>query len=606
MESEEIEKTDKLLEELEVQENKDNKEKIENENKKEECDNDQEEEEDNKMFTQGFKQLEENTTVILSRKIRIFIFVLFLILSVVVDMDSGIFSSCVEYLTNELFGGADSKYGLFVSISFVGRIVGLVIFMIVINFKHRKLTLILTIVLHGSSYVLYSLTDNNYVLIFAKMFAAANKVCASVYRPVWIEQFGLSRYKSVLFSLVQIMSSYGQTIGFNLGSYLFKEKWRLGLILIMILMYIIALFFLFIPVKYFKRSYMYCEDILVDTIDDNKDHSNMSPRSSSVSNRQLSAISGQSNGSTINRTESKLSNSSKSNKSDKKKRKTFFVNLKKLKTNKKKKNKNQNFKHLLKTLLFLLKNRIYLLCVIKRANITFIYQIIHSYVKSYQLKALSDVVEDLIAIFYSISTLVSPAVGGLIGGVTSKFLGGYTSKKTILVVIIPEILTTIAISFLAFTSKFYVYNISLILFFCFVSIGSPVIQGYLIITIPKDIKAVGVGLDMIVSTFLGKIPGPIIYGLLEDKYSKTMPSLAWRVCLSYFYVGVIVVFILCYFKYHEKINENASEVKLEDHVIDIAAISSGTDANDQFRLDMPIPKRRSKTTYKKEMHELPN
>ena len=159
---------------------------------------------------------QENYTV-LSRKMRIYIFALFLILSVTVDLESGIFNSSVDYLQQDL-NMNNAEYGLFVSISFTGRIIGLVIFMFLINFKHRKYILIITIFLHGSSYALYQISSNSYILTFAKMFAAGKKVCASIYRPVWIEQFGLSKYKSVFFSLVQIMSSYGQIIGFTLGS----------------------------------------------------------------------------------------------------------------------------------------------------------------------------------------------------------------------------------------------------------------------------------------------------------------------------------------------------------------------------------------------------
>ena len=172
-------------------------------------------------------EFQENINVILSRKVRIFIFCLFLILSIVVDLDGGIFSSSVDKI-KETLEINDQKYGTFVSISFFGRIVGLVIFMTLINFKHRKFTLITTITLHGCSYILYSLSKNFTLLTFIKMFAAANKVCASIYRPVWIEQFGLSNYKSVFFALVQIIGTYGQVIGFNLGSFFFKENWRLA------------------------------------------------------------------------------------------------------------------------------------------------------------------------------------------------------------------------------------------------------------------------------------------------------------------------------------------------------------------------------------------
>ena len=526
-------------------------------------------------------EFEENYTV-LSRKMRIYIFSLFLVLSVVVDLESGIFNSSVDYLQADL-NMNNAEYGLFVSISFTGRIIGLVIFMFILNFKHRKYTLIATIFLHGSSYVLYQISSNSYILTFAKMFAAGNKVCASIYRPVWIEQFGLSKYKSVFFSLVQIMSSYGQIIGFSLGSLLFKSDWKMGLLSILAMMYIIAIGFLIVPGKYFFRSYMYYEDKLVEIEDSNEDDKNKDNTSSASSDTE----------------------SARSSTEGKKRYKTIFVNAKNVEKQKREKSGEQKkkislwekFKNLLRDLFLLVKNKIFLLSMIKRANTTFILQIVHSYLKQYQQHSLEDVNEDLIVLFYSISSLGSTAVGGLLGGIITKKLGGYESKKSTYIVIIPEILTAASISFLAFTKNFYVYNINLILFFCFISIGSPVIQGYLIKTIPKSIKGIGVGLDMIVSTFLGKIPGPVIYGALEDKYSNENRALAWQICMCYFYVGVIIVFILCYFKYKEEAIKDSVEVKLEDNIVNLAAISSGTDANDFFSMKMPVPKRSKSMKY---------
>ena len=261
-------------------------------------------------------ELQENYTY-LSRKMRIYIFSLFLILSVVVDLESGIFNSSVDYLQADL-NMNNAEYGLFVSISFTGRIIGLVIFMFLLNFKHRKYTLIATIFLHGSSYALYQITSNSYILTFAKMFAAGNKVCASIYRPVWIEQFGLSKYKSVFFSLVQIMSSYGQIIGFTLGSLLFKSDWKTGLLSILVLMYIIAIGFLIVPGKYFFRSYMYYEDKLVDIEVPNEEPEDISRTSS------------------IDSLASESDNGSKSS-DKKKKRKTVFVDTKKVEKQKREK-----------------------------------------------------------------------------------------------------------------------------------------------------------------------------------------------------------------------------------------------------------------------------
>ena len=111
---------------------------------------------------------------------------------------------------------------------------------------------------------------------------------------------------------------------------------------------------------------------------------------------------------------------------------------------------------------------------------------------------------------------------------------------------------------------------------------------------------------MIVSTFLGKIPGPIIYGALEDKYSEKNPSFAWKLSLSYYYIGVLIVLILCCFKYKEEIRENVSKVRIYERIIDLAAISSWSDSNDHFKLSNPAPKVRSKTYAKiKKEAEMP-
>ena len=516
------------------------------------------------------EDFQENFSIALSRKVRIYIFILFLVLSIVVDLDNGIFSASVEKIKEDL--GMDGKeYGIFISISFIGRIIGLVFFMIIINFKHRKFTVSLTIFLHGLSYSSYTITKNSYILIFSKMFAAANKVCASVYRPVWIEQFGLSNYKSILFSLVQIMSSYGQVIGFNLASLVFGDKWKWALLSIMFLMIIIGVLFSLVPGKYFHRKYMYYREKLVDTVNENDLGFSRESKVTEVNNIKSSSA----NGANDN---------------------TLFISSEKLKN---KKNKKNNIKILLKDLFSLIKNKIYLLSIIKRSNNTFIFQIIHSYLKSYQEKVFDGSNEKLLVLFYNISSLITTAIGGLSGGIIAKYFGGYESKKSILVLIVPEIITVINIIFLSFTENFYIYNINLILFFFFISAGSPIILGYLIKTIPKPIKGIGIGLDMIVSTFLGKIPSPIIYGALDDKYSKTNPDYAWKFTLSYFYIGFLFVVFLCYFKHNEKIIEDSSEVKIEDQIVEIAAIGSGTDANDHFSLKLPTPKRTKTIINKK-------
>ena len=72
-----------------------------------------------------------------------------------------------------------------------------------------------------------------------------------------------------------------------------------------------------------------------------------------------------------------------------------------------------------KDCLSMLKNPIYLLIILKRSIITFVLQIVYSYFKQYQVNALYNVNENLIIIFYNISSLVSNAFGGFISGIAA-------------------------------------------------------------------------------------------------------------------------------------------------------------------------------------------
>ena len=80
----------------------------------------------------------------ISRKMRIFIFILFIILSIVVDIDNGLIASSSQIIKKDL-NLNDSQFGLFASVPFIGRILGLAVFMGLISSNHRKLCLVLTL-----------------------------------------------------------------------------------------------------------------------------------------------------------------------------------------------------------------------------------------------------------------------------------------------------------------------------------------------------------------------------------------------------------------------------------------------------------------------------
>ena len=66
--------------------------------------------------------------------------------------------------------------------------------------------------------------------------------------------------------------------------------------------------------------------------------------------------------------------------------------------------------------------------------------------------------------------------------------------------------------------------------------------------------------------------------------------------MCYFFIGVIIVFLLCYFKIKEADNEESDIIELKENII--TTIRTFFDDNDLFNIEMGKLNKRSNTFYK--------
>lgn len=192
----------------------------------------------------------------------------------------------------------------------------------------------------------------------------------------------------------------------------------------------------------------------------------------------------------------------------------------------------------------------YVFCALTRANLFFIFQVIHLFIKDYIINGLQLINQEKILYYYGLASIIGPPLGSFVGGLISNRLGGYESRRSILVCIIFGILTCILVIPLSFCSQLETFSLSLALFFVCTSALLPTLTGYTISSAPKELKGAGTSIDMLVTTIIGKMPGPIIYGILNDRYKNTSPRLAWTCCLFYYYVGFACMMIACCFRWN--------------------------------------------------------
>ena len=167
----------------------------------------------------------KKNVVYLSRYVRMILFVLLLIFSVIIDLDSGIIVSSYKSFTEDL-DMSDMQFGTLSSITTVGEIISLLFYMSVINKNHRKFILVTTSFLHGIGLFAYLISKNYYYISFLNFLVSICKAFINVYMPVWIDQFGIKKYKTILLTILYMALSVGMIIGAWIGTVIFKNNWK--------------------------------------------------------------------------------------------------------------------------------------------------------------------------------------------------------------------------------------------------------------------------------------------------------------------------------------------------------------------------------------------
>ena len=115
-------------------------------------------------------------------------------------------------------------------------------------------------------------------------------------------------------------------------------------------------------------------------------------------------------------------------------------------------------------------NQCFIFSSLSRACLFFLFKIIHVFLKKYTFEALNYNNEITFFYYYSLTTILAPSLGSLIGGaICNKFLGGYESKKSIYIILF---FGTIAVFFITLARISTNFNYLIIyifgyFFFCF-------------------------------------------------------------------------------------------------------------------------------------------
>ena len=554
--------------------------------------------------------------IYLSRYVRMILFFLLLIFSVVIDLDAGVMSSSYKTFTHDLHM-SDLQFGSLNSITTVGKIISLLFYMIIINKNHRKFIIVTSAFCNGLSFFAYFLNDNFYYIASVKFFTSFCKVFINVYMPVWVDQFGIKKYKTLLLTIVYMVTSYGRIVGAWIGTVVFNNHWKKAFSCCGVIFFSLSFGLFSIPQKYYSTKYMIVQqkktitgnvvEKIVPTKDSNIDYTDNTD--TEIKNdigkmEDIKYIDDDSNVKTsLSSKENEKKEKNKNKKKDKKEKRKekekeieedndIEMEIKETNNDKKEKliydynnntninDENKMYKNLgyFGKFKIVILNKCFIFSSFSRASIFFTFKIVHVFLKKYSFEALKYDNEIKFFYYYSLTSILAPSLGSLIGGaICNKFLGGYESRRSIWIILVFGTAAVIFISLARISLDFSHLIVYVFIYFFSVSAFLPTISGYIINSLHKELKGFGSSFDSLITNVFGKLPSPIIYGIINDRHQKEDPKYAWNKSLMVFYAGSICIYLTCFFKWNtnsvkQKITNNVVKKTMKDYTLNRSSL----------------------------------
>ena len=468
---------------------------------------------------------ESKAPITLSRKMRWIVYFILLYISIVMELDQGVLSSTTDSLSKDMELN-DSQLGGLGSMIFLGKSIGCLIFFTLINKLNRKYMLLVTSFLTILSLILTTQTKNLALLYICRIVVGIAQSYLGIYSPVWADQFGIHKYKSIILSLQHLSSSLGYLFGYVMGIWL---GWVLAFYVQNIMLLIPIVILIFISDKFFSMSLMPVKSKLKLLKTENEDNKEKKEEKKDKIEDEIKKIK-----TTI------LDDSYEEEKIDNKHNGEFkekdgdnnneeesinldddislFEDLQKQGEDMSKGSIKLQIKAIIKSPLFILIN-------ITLCSIYAIVAAIQFWINDYLQYGLKIEEAQTRFIMFGSVIVTSPPLGMIIGGIILSKVGGYEAEKAIYIPLIASLIVVIFANLAPLSTNVYVF---LPLFWVYFFSGSAVIpaaNGISLVSVDKKFAGAASSISILVYNVLGRFPGPNLYAFfkswVDDPSSRT-------------------------------------------------------------------------------------
>ena len=422
----------------------------------------------------------------LSRCYRIFLFFIMVNIESIMNVSSGILSSAAKEIKYQL-KLTDTLFGSFGTANSIGRIISSILFGLYNQKISRKWSTSIFVIFHAIFLFLFKSTENAYILILIRGLLGFTQIAPSVYVPVWINQFGISGYRTIQITSIQFFQTTGKLLRHMINLWLGLENWRKGFIIEGLYLLFLAFCCIISSEDYFSRTLF------------------KKPKDEKTKERLFCSIYEEQN---VEYDESE--------------------------------NKNSNY---FSDLVLLISDPLYDLCLISRCFLHGINTCLHYWFSDFMRTVIKEK-QYKVTIYYSIICFSGPLFAIFFNSRFRRHIGGYESRNSSWPIVILQFIASIFALSIGLMKTSLSVSIVTSLHLIFNSSVLPLIQGILISCIDKKLSATGFAFASTCTQLLTSGTTPMIYGAINDKFKEKYPWLAMVSMMSLHLFAVPILSLL--------------------------------------------------------------
>ena len=426
-------------------------------------------------------------------KARTTIYIVLVCISGFSACDGGICPQQIDYLKKDFKTNKDSTVGFFGSVDYIGRVIGALLFSAIMGKMNRKMLLVFCLLFKALTLLTALLTPDKIVNIIARGLSGIAQVFFTTYLPVWCDQYGKERKRTLMVTIVQLGGGLGIIFGYGLGlicEELISTKdysgWRTAFAIEGIILIVCGIIIFSFKNKYFSNNFVLVKD------NEGKEEDSLTENNASI-----------------------LSNFGK-----------------------------------------MLCNKLFLFTTLANSVTFFGISIVQYWGDQYMEKVL-EIEKKKRFVAFACLCLLGPILGTLFGGVVCSNLGGYGKRKTMVFIIILVLIASIFSEITAlFTVPMAFIALSWFFLFFICGTISPE-SGIIISSLDSSLRGDGFSLCNCILNLIGNFPASYVFSLLLDFFEEKVGEYknyryAWGFSMSYNFIGLLFIIIAGIYRFKIK------------------------------------------------------